>query len=213
MSTSKQIALSVLLVAVAATVVVYQVRSGPDDGAGAEAGGHDMAAMSAGGGEMQPVLLNADAAQRIGVTFATVELRELPVVVRTVGNVVYDETRLSAVSPKIEGWVEELLVDFTGAPVRAGQPLMRVYSPALVTAQQELVLAARLVRDATVPATTPKRCSLPRAAAWTIGMFRRTKSDGSKKAECPPRRLRCWLPLQGSSSRRMWSKATASRRG
>jgi len=150
MSTSKQIALSVLLVAVAATVVVYQVRSGPDDGAGAEAGGHDMAAMSAGGGEMQPVVLDADAAQRIGVTFATVELRELPVVVRTVGNVVYDETRLSAVSPKIEGWVEELLVDFTGAPVRAGQPLMRVYSPALVTAQEELVLAARLVRDATV---------------------------------------------------------------
>lgn len=66
-------------------------------------------------------------------------------VVRTVGTVTYDETRLVNVNPRIEGWVEKLYVDFTGAPVTKGQPLMAVYSPMLVSAQEELILAKRLV--------------------------------------------------------------------
>lgn len=147
MSTSRQIGISLFLVAAATSVVLYQLRSGPVDEGAAE-GEHDMAAMLAGGGEMQPVVLDAEASQRIGVAFSTVEHRQLPTVVRTVGNVVYDETRLTTVSPKVEGWVEELVVDFTGAPVQAGEPLLRLYSPALVTAQEELVLAVRLVRNA-----------------------------------------------------------------
>ncbi|HZD06338.1 MAG TPA: efflux RND transporter periplasmic adaptor subunit, partial [Longimicrobiales bacterium] len=64
------------------------------------------------------------------------------------GTVAYDETRLATVNPKVDGWVEELFVDFTGAPVERGQPLLAVYSPKLVSAQEELVLAARLARDA-----------------------------------------------------------------
>jgi membrane fusion protein, copper/silver efflux system len=148
MSPAKQIILSVGLVAVAVTAVTYQLRSGDAGPAEAEAGGHDMASMSAGGGELMPVVLDADAARRIGVTLATVEHRELPVFLRTVGTVAYDETSLATVSPKIDGWVERLHIDFTGAPVRAGEPLMDVYSPALVTAQEELVLALRLIRDA-----------------------------------------------------------------
>ncbi|MDA0328094.1 MAG: efflux RND transporter periplasmic adaptor subunit [Gemmatimonadetes bacterium] len=148
MSTSRQIGISLFLVAAATSVVFYQLRSAPGEGGGAAEGEHDMAAMLAGGGEMQPVVLDAEASQRIGVAFATVERRVLPAVVRTVGNVVYDETRLTTVSPKVDGWVEELVVDFTGAPVQMGEPLLRLYSPALVTAQEELVLAVRLVRNA-----------------------------------------------------------------
>jgi multidrug efflux pump subunit AcrA (membrane-fusion protein) len=62
----------------------------------------------------------------------------------TVGNVTWDETRLANVNPKIEGWVEHLYVDFTGAPVRQGQPLFSIYSPMLVSVQEELILARRL---------------------------------------------------------------------
>jgi membrane fusion protein, copper/silver efflux system len=58
--------------------------------------------------------------------------------------VTWDETRLVIVNPRIEGWVEHLYVDFTGAPVTAGEPLMAVYSPMLVSAQEELILALRL---------------------------------------------------------------------
>lgn len=149
MSTRTQIVLSTLAVAAASIIVLFALRSG--EAAPVEAGmeGHDHSAMVAGGGERQSVALDPEGSRRIGVTFATVERRVLPARVRTVGTVAYDETRLAVVSPKIDGWVERLHVDFTGAPIRAGEPLMDVYSPALVTAQEELVLAARLVREAT----------------------------------------------------------------
>jgi Cu(I)/Ag(I) efflux system membrane fusion protein len=94
------------------------------------------------------VTLDAETARRIGVTYATAELRSLEHEVRGIGNVTYDERRLTDVSPKIEGWVERLYVDFTGAPVRRGQPLLEVYSPMLISAQEELILAVRLAREA-----------------------------------------------------------------
>ncbi len=107
-----------------------------------------MATMGSTSGQQSPVVLDAEAARKIGVTYATVEHRALPMFVRTVGTVTYDETRVVTVNPKIAGWVERLFVNFTGAPVREGQPLMEVYSPALVSAQEELLLAVRLARDA-----------------------------------------------------------------
>lgn len=149
MSNSRQILVSVGLVAVVASFVAIQLRSNEPAQVDGGEGEHNHAAMSAGTGSRQPVVLDAEASRRIGVTFATVEHRELPFSVNTVGTVVYDETRLTSVSPKIGAWVEHLTVDFTGAPVTAGAPLMEIYSPDLVSAQEELVLAARLVRDAT----------------------------------------------------------------
>ena len=149
MSNWKQILLSVSLVAVVALFVTVQLRSNEPAQALDGEGEHNHAAMTAGTGVMQPVVLDAEASRRIGVTLATVEHRELPFSVTTVGTVVYDETRLTSVNLKIEGWVEHLSVDFTGAPVTAGAPLMEIYSPALVSAQEELVLAARLAAEAT----------------------------------------------------------------
>ena len=148
MNANKQILLSAGIVVAAVALVAFQVGGGAAP-AQTPAQGHDHAAMLAkGGADAKPVSLDAEAQRRIGVTFATVERRELPVSIQSVGTVVYDETRLSTVSPKVDGWVEKLYVDFTGAPVRAGQPLMDVYSPALVSAQEELVLAAGLVAQA-----------------------------------------------------------------
>ncbi len=142
-----QIGLSALVVVVAAGFVAIQLRSNvpaqTDDGME----GHNHAAMVA-GGEQSPVRLSLEDARRIGVTFATAERRSLPQTVQALGTVGYDETGLVTVNPKIEGWIEQLFVDFTGAPISKGQPLMAVYSPMLVSAQEELVLAARLVRDA-----------------------------------------------------------------
>ncbi|HXH07815.1 MAG TPA: FixH family protein [Vicinamibacterales bacterium] len=61
--------------------------------------------------------------------------------IRTVGIVRYDETRLADVNLKLDGWVRELYVDYTGAFVRKGQPLFTLYSPALLTTQQEYLTA------------------------------------------------------------------------
>jgi len=148
MNTRNQILLALALVLAAAGLVGFQGMTRGDQETEADPGaGHDHSAMAA-ADEAQPVTLSMEAGKRIGVTYATATLGSLPRTVRTVGFVRYDETRLTSVNPKIEGWVERLYVDFTGYPVRAGQPLMEVYSPALVTAQEELLLAKRLLEEA-----------------------------------------------------------------
>jgi len=101
-----------------------------------------------------PVMISDDVARRIGVTYAPVIMAPLAREVRTVGQVTFDETRLTSVSPKIDGWVEQLYVNFTGQFVRRGDPLFSIYSPMLVTAQEELVLAKRLAVD--VSSGTPE---------------------------------------------------------
>ncbi len=150
MKTRSQIFIALTLVVVSAAVVaVSSITGGAENQEADPMEGHDHSAMSAGADEAQPVTLSADEGRRIGVTYATVTLGTLPSTVRTVGIVTQDETRLTTVSPKVEGWVERLFVDFTGASVREGQPLLEVYSPALVTAQEELLLARKLLREAT----------------------------------------------------------------
>ncbi len=90
------------------------------------------------------VRLTAGQIQQFGITFGSVEYRTLASEVRTVGLVAIDETRIAQVAPKFGGFIEHLYVDFTGQPVRRGQPLAEVYSPELFAAQEELLLAARL---------------------------------------------------------------------
>ena len=110
---------------------------------GATGAGHELAAAPA-SDSARGVMLSAEAARRIGVTFAAVQRGPLERVVRTVAVVSYDETRLKSVSARVDGWVEQLYVNFTGQAVRAGEPLFTLYSPMLVSAQQELLLAKRL---------------------------------------------------------------------
>lgn len=150
MTTRKQISISAGIVGAAA--IVLAVVAGPGaagDGTSDQGmGGHDHAAMlAAGGDELSPVRLDEEGARRIGLSFAEVEYGPLHKTVRAVGVVAFDETRLVDVSPRLEGWAEELYVDFTGAPVRRGEPLLSLYSPALVAAQEELILARRLAGE------------------------------------------------------------------
>lgn len=144
MKNRKQIIVSAALVLTAVAVVIaYALTSG--ETTKAEQGGHDHAAMQqAAGDDMASVSLSAENARRIGVTYAVAETGPMTSTVRTVAGVTYDETRVVNVNPKIEGWVEELYVDFTGAPIQRGAPLMAVYSPMLVSAQEELILARTL---------------------------------------------------------------------
>jgi len=81
--------------------------------------------------------------QLLGVTFGQVELRELHRMISAYGRLTYDETRLASVTTKFSGWVEALYVDYTGKLVRKGQPLFSIYSPDLIAAQEEYLLALR----------------------------------------------------------------------
>ncbi len=79
--------------------------------------------------------------QNIGVKTLVVKAQPLKRAVRAVGRVDYDETRIMDVNSKIAGWVEQLYVDYTGQWVEKGQPLLALYSPELVAAQEEYVTA------------------------------------------------------------------------
>jgi RND family efflux transporter MFP subunit len=81
--------------------------------------------------------------QLIGVQYGTVERRTLTRTVRAVGRLTYDETKITHIHTKFEGWITKVYVDFTGQLVRKGQPLFTVYSPDLVSTQQEYLIAKR----------------------------------------------------------------------
>lgn len=89
------------------------------------------------------VHVDARMQQSSGVRTEVVRVRPLEKVIRTVGQVTYDERRLHDVNSKVQGWIETLYVDFTGKAVRRGDPLMAIYSPALFSTQQEYLLALR----------------------------------------------------------------------
>ena len=95
-------------------------------------------------GKAEPVRISPAQIQRFGITFAVAEERTLESQIRTVGIVEIDETRLVEVATKFPGYVERLYADYTGKTVEAGSPLLDIYAPDLVAAQEEILLARRL---------------------------------------------------------------------
>jgi Cu(I)/Ag(I) efflux system membrane fusion protein len=81
--------------------------------------------------------------QLIGVRYGEVTVEPQTETVRASGRVTADETRIVRVQPRVEGWIERVLVDFTGALVKKGDPLLTLYSPELLASQQEYLLALR----------------------------------------------------------------------
>lgn len=87
------------------------------------------------------VSISPEIINNLGMTTATVESGRLSTRIATVGYIQYDEDRLVHVHPRVAGWVESLSVKAAGDPVIAGQPLYTLYSPTLVNAQEEYLLA------------------------------------------------------------------------
>lgn len=79
--------------------------------------------------------------QSIGVRTANAELRTLTRDVQTVGRVEYDEQRIARLHPKTEGWIEEMFIETTGEEIEKDEILLSIYSPKLVSTQQEYLLA------------------------------------------------------------------------
>jgi Cu(I)/Ag(I) efflux system membrane fusion protein len=120
------------------------------------------------------VQISPERQQLIGVKFGTVEMRPLEKIIRTVGRVDYDEKRIVTVSPKVGGWIEDLYVDFTGRYVKQGEPLLTIYSPELVSTQEEYLIALRAKRD------------------LSKSPFPEVAGSGESLAESAKRRLKLW---------------------
>ncbi|APG27189.1 efflux transporter periplasmic adaptor subunit [Syntrophotalea acetylenivorans] len=113
-------------------------------------------------------------AQNMGVRTASVERRDLHRLIRTVGTVDYDEPNVTSINAKVDGWIEKLHVAETGQIVKKGQPLLEIYSPKLVAAQQEYLLALR------------------NRSALKDSSFAEIAAGGARLAEAARQRLRYW---------------------
>jgi len=124
----------------------------PDSDAGSGETDHSMH-MGGASESREPVMLTADQERALGVTYHQVRRMALERTIRTVGRVEAAETADATVTPKISGFVEQLLVGTTGESVRRGQPLLTIYSPELVAAQEQLLTARRLAAQVDESAT------------------------------------------------------------
>jgi len=93
------------------------------------------------------VTIDADRQQMIGLRTTQAARAQMTAAWRTVGRVEVDPTRVRRINVKVESYVERVLVDFVGKPVRKGQPLLTMYSPSLLAAQEEYLLALRTQRQ------------------------------------------------------------------
>jgi RND family efflux transporter MFP subunit len=114
--------------------------------------------------------------QLIGVRLAPVSRETLSDDVRTTGVVRYDETRQADVNVKLDGWIRQLYVDYTGQFIEHNQPLFALYSPDLLAAQHEYLLALRnrdqlkgtAVADAAVFADRVVDAARQRLTLWDL---------------------------------------------
>lgn len=96
---------------------------------------------------LAPVHTEDERAQLAGVRTVEAVSETLSTTVRAVGNVVPDEARVRHVTSKVGGWVDKLYVNAVGQLVRAGQPLLELYSPELLATQEEYVRALRSAEE------------------------------------------------------------------
>ncbi|PKM17669.1 MAG: efflux transporter periplasmic adaptor subunit [Gammaproteobacteria bacterium HGW-Gammaproteobacteria-15] len=124
--------------------------------------------------EAGTVTISPAVVNNLGVRTAKVAKGQLDLNVRTVGYLQYDENRLVHVSPRVEGWIEKLYVKAAGDPVKQGEPLFALYSPTLVNAQEELLLALKRDNTILINAAVERLLALQVAQA-DIDQLRKTK--------------------------------------
>jgi RND family efflux transporter MFP subunit len=117
---------------------VYADGGGPSTNRSGQRGSGDLSKMPVGTVEITP-----ERQQLIGVKYGRVERSGGSRTIRAEGKVAFDETRIQHIHTKVEGWIDQVFVDYTGQVVRKGQPLMTIYSPDMLASQRELLLAAK----------------------------------------------------------------------
>ncbi|CAH9049585.1 hypothetical protein PSECIP111951_00336 [Pseudoalteromonas holothuriae] len=96
----------------------------------------------------------------LGVRTAPVEFKALHTQISTVGYVQYDEDKLLHIHPRVDGWIEKLFIKAVGNPVKKGQPLYTLYSPQLVNAQEELLIALKRNNSSLIDAAKARLTAL-----------------------------------------------------
>jgi RND family efflux transporter MFP subunit len=116
---------------------------------------------------LAPVQLSPQRLQSIGVKTGVVEIKPVYNEIRTVGNVDVDEQLLSSIQLRFAGWIQKVFANYTYQYIHQGQPLFTIYSPDLVTTEQEYLIAKQnknLLAASTVPGVASGAVSLLDAA-------------------------------------------------
>src|SRR5260370_2657927 len=125
---------------------------------------------------LTPVQLTPQRMQSIGVKTGVVEFRSVRDEIRAVGNVEIDERRQAYVQVRFSGWIQKVFADSTYQFVHKGDPLFTIYSPELVTTEQEDLLARQsheALPNSLAPSAAPWAKSLlgaavARLAQWNV---------------------------------------------
>lgn len=120
------------------------------------------------------VMISPQKQQLIGVRTAPVERQHIQRTIRAVGRIAFDETKVSHIHTKVTGYVEDVFADFVGKSIKKGDPLFTIYSPDLVSTQQEYLIALRGKKDlsdAPYPEVASGAESLLRAARERLRLW------------------------------------------
>jgi RND family efflux transporter MFP subunit len=171
-----------------------------------------------GSGEEGSVKISPVTMQNMGVRTTTVEVAALGREIQATGRFEASEQGMTAVSPKVSGWVENLYVNYEGDRVREGQPLMEIYSPQLVSTQEEYLLALRNAErmrggpSASSAASADRlvEAARRRLAYWDISseQIQKLKATGE-----PTKTLTLYAPASGTVGRKNVTEGQQIRAG
>lgn len=138
----------------------------------------------------------------IGIQYGQAELTTSSNTIRAVGKVAIDETRLVRVHPKVEGWIEQVFVDFTGAQVEKGQKLLTIYSPEMLAAEQDYLLALqarKILRTSPLAEAAQNSDSLLEASRTRLELWDLSPAqiDEVEKTGKPVRDTTLYAPASG----------------
>lgn len=134
----------------------------------------DVGALSVGTVKIAPQVVN-----NLGVRTSPVEVTQLSNTINTVGYVQYDEDKLVHIHPRVEGWIEKLFVKAEGDPVKKDAPLYTLYSPQLVNAQEEFIIALKRNDKAMIAAARERLNALQLSTDFIVKLEQQRKVSQS----------------------------------
>jgi RND family efflux transporter MFP subunit len=148
------------------------------------------------------VQITPEKQQLIGVKYGEVQRSGGVRTIRAVGKVAFDETRIQHIHTKVEGWIDQVFVDYTGQLVKKGQPLLTVYSPDMLASQRELLLAAKArdtMKNNPLPIAFDQSESLLQAARRRLELWDLSEAqiDQVLKTGQPIKNVRLYSPIAG----------------
>ncbi len=148
------------------------------------------------------VHISAEKQQIIGVRYGQAEYTSGTQTIRAQGKVAMDETRVTHVHTRTEGWIEKVFVGFTGDLVKKGEPLLTIYSPELLATQQEYLLALKakdIMNGATIAGAVTDSSMLVTAARRRLELWSLTDQQIERLRETgkPVTNITLYSPVAG----------------